>query len=418
VKLKTLFVFLFAVTLFCACDKPVKSEATAPQATVQTQAAPAEETALSKETAQTAVPEENLSLEGQLLKAAKEGDDEKVSTLIDALEAEVNSPAEEQLVQAILKGDVRQVKTLLDAGADANSKYLDVFDHSTPILVSAAEGGYTEIVRLLLEKGATDKDEAFRRAVWFRKWEAATLLRDAGANTVIPNDCTGYEEFVIPSIQQQKSEELLSFIRNTKTMDDAAAATIKQLIADGADINYTEGDDAEGDCACGDEPPLSPLIVAIRHKNLRLVKFLLGLKADVNRVAVQDCGDGGKIYATAWSESLGDKKITDLLVRYMDKNKNAESLAAMLRAGVLVDDVDTVKLALQWGADANTKDDEFTSLLVLAAQNGHTEIVRLLLEKGAMDKDEAFETAVRFEKKEVASLLKAAGAREKADTEE
>ena len=288
----------------------------------------------------------------------------------------------EQLIEASENGNLKKVNKLLKAGADVNSKYVDDFNHSTSVLVLAAQKGYTEIVQLLLEKGAKDKDEAFKKAVWARKWEAATLLRDAGANTVIPNDCTGPEEFVIPSIQQQKSEELLSFIIHTETIDEAAEAKIKQLVAEGADIDYTKGDDAVGDCACNEEPPDSPLIVAIRHEDLRLVNLLLELGADVNTVAISDCGDF-KIYETAWSAALGNKEITNLLVRHMEKNKNAENLAAMLRAGVAGESEDIVKLALEWGANVNARYDAFNSVLTRAISSENTGIVKLLLANGA-----------------------------------
>lgn len=57
---------------------------------------------------------------------------------------------EEQLCFSVLRGDEAEVKRLLQEGADPNGK--DRFGGSA--LEGAADGGFTEIVRLLVQKGA------------------------------------------------------------------------------------------------------------------------------------------------------------------------------------------------------------------------------------------------------------------------
>lgn len=71
----------------------------------------------------------------------------ELDTVLQELGAQ--SP-EEQLCFAVVRGDEAEVKRLLQEGADPNGK--DRFGGSA--LEGAADGGFTEIVRLLVRKGA------------------------------------------------------------------------------------------------------------------------------------------------------------------------------------------------------------------------------------------------------------------------
>ena len=56
----------------------------------------------------------------------------------------------DQLWEAVRKGDAAQVTALLDKGADVNARYR----YGTTALFKAAERGHTEIVKILLARGA------------------------------------------------------------------------------------------------------------------------------------------------------------------------------------------------------------------------------------------------------------------------
>src|SRR5262245_33116784 len=56
----------------------------------------------------------------------------------------------DQFCEAVRKGDLAAVTALLDKGADVNAK----FRYGATALFKAAERGHTEIVKLLLARGA------------------------------------------------------------------------------------------------------------------------------------------------------------------------------------------------------------------------------------------------------------------------
>lgn len=88
------------------------------------------------------------------------------------------------LVDAIFRGDADAVKSLLMRGAPVNGK--DEYWGRTP-LIMASMNGYTEIVRILLKKGADPNAAdiegwtAVRYATAYGYNEIIGMLRGAGA---------------------------------------------------------------------------------------------------------------------------------------------------------------------------------------------------------------------------------------------
>ena len=64
-----------------------------------------------------------------------------------------NQALNDQLFEAVRKGDVAGVTAALDKGADVNAK----FRYGTTALFKAAERGYTEVAKILLDRGADAK---------------------------------------------------------------------------------------------------------------------------------------------------------------------------------------------------------------------------------------------------------------------
>jgi len=90
-----------------------------------------------------------------------------------------------------------------------------------------------------------------------------------------------------------------------------------------------------------------------------------------------------------------------------DFNEALPNLFEAIESG----DSDSVKEALQQGADVNKKNSDGNLPLCLAAQNGHKEIVTLLLDKGANpdlqdnDKWAPLHLASRYGHKEIVAHL-------------
>jgi len=73
-----------------------------------------------------------------------------LSVNLAALFQDPKQQLNEQLWEAVRKGDAASVTALLDKGADVNAKYR----YGTTALFKAAERGHTEVVKILLARGA------------------------------------------------------------------------------------------------------------------------------------------------------------------------------------------------------------------------------------------------------------------------
>lgn len=118
----------------------------------------------------------------ELRRAASAGDLAKVKALLDA-GADVNAGnryGATALAFACDKGHTEVVKLLLEKGANPNSK--DTFYNSTPINW-AVQKGHAEIVRALLEKGAEGEAGALAGAAAEGKADIVKVILDRGKLT-------------------------------------------------------------------------------------------------------------------------------------------------------------------------------------------------------------------------------------------
>lgn len=100
----------------------------------------------------------------------------------------------DQLIIEARKNDVVQVRKLSEKGADVNAREKVVGNGDTA-LFHAAAAGYTDIVKLLIEKGATVNESPGRTtplmmASWLGHSDTVQVLVDSGAN-VNAKDETG-----------------------------------------------------------------------------------------------------------------------------------------------------------------------------------------------------------------------------------
>lgn len=148
-------------------------------------------------------------------------------------------PRENYLLEASKNGHTEIVELLLEKGADIHA-------YDDRALVWATNGRHIETVRLLLEKGANvhaNNDEALRIASGNDDAEIIRLLLDNGANINVFN-----------------GNELIWAIANNHVK------FAKILIQNGLEINFRDG----------------PLKIAVQHKRKEMVQFLLDHGADVN----------------------------------------------------------------------------------------------------------------------------------------
>ncbi len=143
-------------------------------------------------------------------------------------------------------------------------------------------------------------------------------------------------------------------------------ATVQALLDKGADVNAKS---IEG---------TTPLMKAAREGHMETVQALINKGADVN-IKNECCDDT----ALLWAAGKGHTKIVKaLLDKGADINaKNFGGYTALMRA-VEFGHTPTVQTLIDKGVDVNIKHDDKTALL-LAEEDNHTEIIKLLKAAGA-----------------------------------
>jgi ankyrin repeat protein len=227
--------------------------------------------------------------------------------------------AETPLGAAATRGHMEVVKLLIANGADVNMKKDGVTS-----LHWATEKGQTEIVKLLIAKGVDVNAKhatgttPLHRAAEKGQTEIVKLLIAKGADV---------------NARAVSVEGMSNITPLHWAAEKGHTETVKFLIAGGADVNarHTKGD--------------MPLHWAAEKGHTEVVKLLIAKGADVNARAVSNEGTRD-LTALHWAAHNGH--------------------------------TETVKFLIAKGADAHTKDKDGDTLLDVAAQKGHKDLVELL----------------------------------------
>jgi ankyrin repeat protein len=290
---------------------------------------------------------------------------------------------------AAYNGKIEELKLLLKK---SNINELNVFkkDGTTPLYL-AADRGHIEAVKLLLEAGAipnyigssgnqqiplqaamSQNDEAHRNI--------ATLIRVSTSNFLsAKRELTSLRD----SLSQRGGRDLnFQGIGGTRHLASIArgagepgenASLIKFLVTAGAKVNAT--------CTTAWELDVTPLFVAVKYRNIEVLKLLLEHGANPNFT----CEKGRPLDLAIRNRDIEIVRLMLMLSvkagANLDKNsedRNAIPLYIAAERG----HTEALKLLLESG----TKPDlswEGATPLCIAAQNGHVEAVKLLLTAGA-----------------------------------
>jgi len=252
------------------------------------------------------------------------------------------------LIIASQKGYTDIVKVLLDKGAEVDRPDSENFT----ALHAASEKGNADIVKMLLDKGANVNYlnggifTALYIASEVGNADIVKMLLDKGADVNSLND-EKFTALYIASI-------------------NGYADIVKMLLDKGADVNYLNGG------------IFTALYVASENGHADIVKMLLDKGADVNFL------NNEKFTTLYIASEVGNADIVKML---LDKGANVNYLNDEKFTALYIASekgyVDVVKLLLDRGADVNSVNNGKFTALYIASEKGHADIVKILLDKGA-----------------------------------
>jgi uncharacterized protein len=368
----------------------------------------------------------SLTLDQQLIVAAKKGDDASIQKLLKK-GARIEARSKDGLTALALAADFGHADTvelLLRHGADATAGGLT----GKEALLETAKAGNPGKMRVLLGRGAFDL--ATKNEVLLATVQSTPPL-------VIETQASPEEMKQIERWGKEHPVEAMPF----PAMD--YAQTVKVLLDSGASIEEK------------DETGATPLIWAAGNAQTDTVKLLLergasvdatsssgmtaligaacscavidmpytidGIKLLLDRGANVEAKEKGGTTALMSAAGWGRTEIIELLLdhgaRVNDRDSHGNTALLIAASGIAVPTASTVKLLLERGADVDARDDQGnTALLLTAAEGGFegTKIAELLLSHGAnlhatnKHGNTALELAEKNGRTEIAALIRKA----------
>ena len=254
-------------------------------------------------------------------------------------------------------GNEVMIETLLSSGFDIDSRGND---GTTPLMVAAAKGE-EKTVDLLLSKGADP---------YLKNFMGRNLLHAAaeGGNSSI----------------------------------------VRSMLSCDIDINSKD-----------DESSATPLIIAVMHNHVEVVKYLLQKGADISLTT-----ESNKSNALHIASQYGSVEAIEMLLSYdlRPDSRDGEGNTPLAYAAAC-GQIEAINCLLKHGADPFLRGEHGWSLLHFAAQSGNVIIIETMLSKG-LDIDSRGETlgltpvmvSIIFEKLEAAKYLLEKGADESLKT--
>ncbi|KAE8153045.1 ankyrin repeat-containing domain protein [Aspergillus avenaceus] len=330
-----------------------------------------------------------------------------------------NSVYASPLSTACSQGHTEIVRMLLEKGADPNICGIPY----GIALTEASFRGYKDIVQILLERGADPNihchlfwRDAYCHGRFFVLYERGTerllvafstpdtTIKYNGFVNAFSSACAGGHREIVHMLLEKGADVNLPCSYYGSALGAACAAGYKKivqlLLEKGADVNMQNGQWG------------SALLAACVQGHEAILELLLERGADVN----MQCGRLGSALQGA---CVGGHKniIHKLLEKGADVNSPCGFFSCALVAACALGHKEIVQLLLENGADVNMQCSEWGNALLTACAVGYKEIVQLLLEKGAdvnMQCGEwgnALQTACDRGHKEIEKILFEKGAR-------
>ncbi|CAI8024804.1 Ankyrin repeat domain-containing protein 50 [Geodia barretti] len=268
-----------------------------------------------------------------------------------------------ELHDAAERGDVKAVRKLLSTSVNINSRTEDEGD--TALLVASCRG-HVEVVRLLLEAGASvlipDKNGTSPLYVASQEGhsEVVDVLVKAGAD-----------------VNQAWTKESCSVPLETAA-HNGHTETVQRLLEAGAIVNHQN------------KSGQTPVWSASLNGHTAVVQLLIENGADIS---ICDKNGASPLYVAS---EYGHSDVVDILLQAGADVHKATTKSGSVPLGIAAKKghTETVQRLLEAGANINYQNKDGVVPLGIAAEKGHTEAVQRLLEAGAnvnhQNKVEAF----------------------------
>jgi serine/threonine-protein phosphatase 6 regulatory ankyrin repeat subunit B len=327
-----------------------------------------------------------------------------------------NTP--KSIFEAIWASDPDEVKRLIANGVDVNATNPDIPDVKHTPLMAAANGGFAEVAKVLLENGAEVNTTDFQgwTALYYAFW-----LYSSDDNEKKHRERAELVKALIASgADVNKKNQGTSPLINAITTGTPRLGSIEALLDAGADLHFKdnrgltplyyaafEGDRDVLDLIIERGDYADTIHLAACRGDLDKVQTLLEKGADVNTKDEFGCtplhwaararspevaglliANGADINATAGPDNLtpfmAARKlpVIELLVSKgvdINSQENLSKLHDACSAG----DIQVVRFLIDKGADINARNSQGSTPLCVAAASNHKEVVELLLDEGA-----------------------------------
>lgn len=322
-----------------------------------------------------------------LLEAVSKGRQTEVASL---LESSIDQISAKTLVEAVFQasanGHKRLLQHLIRHGANVNSRC----STGNTALVVAAEHGYVDIVKLLVKSGANinGKTKCGKTALIVAAEKACFLpvieflvsdchtdvnIQDKEGRTALMVSVQLCDIAAMRVLMYHKEVDFTLRDRKDRTAFDIA----KEY---GVVEEFMALQECIGDCY------LNPVIVAVKKGNVRLLREFI----DSDSYDIEHADKEGFTPLMIALKMVWHASSRDILQTLIASGANVNSLhtghperTPLLYAAEL-GNVDGVKLLVEYGASVNTQTPvSKISALMVAAQNGFSEIVELLLKNHA-----------------------------------